>query len=238
MYSDVTELARLRESVEDNHRSQQAREVIRGLVHEMENNLQVIRGALDLLSLTGVKLRELCFVESGFQRMNKLMEELDGLFSTQKNEVSRSDPAAILKGLAQCMTNDLRQQGIRLNLSCRDSLPAVRIDPAEFRRAVQTVMEFSHVLLPHGGELKIEAGVRKIEDQTYLELTVSNLGAVSIPVTEENVFRPFLKINGHSLDLSMTLAQQILERQDGRIFFAKERERPAIFTILLRLDSD
>lgn len=238
VYSDVSELAALRQSAEDNHRSQQARDIIRGLVHEMENNLQVIRGALDLLCLTGVKLRELGFVENGFQRMNKLMGELDGLFTKQKVEDSRSDPASILNELAECMKNDLRQHGIRLNLSCRDSLPPVRIDPAEFRRAVQTVMEFSRVLLPNGGELKIEAGVRKIEDQSYFKLTVSNFGAVSIPVTEENVFRPFLKINGHSLDLSMTLAQQILERQEGRIFFAKEPERPAIFTILLRLDSE
>jgi signal transduction histidine kinase len=245
VYNDVSELVALRDSVDDKHRSQQALDIIDGLIHEIENNLQVIRGGLDLLSLTGVKLRELCLVESGFQRMNKLMEELDGLFSKQdglfskqKDEDSRSDPSSILKGLAECMKNDLRQHGIRLNLSCRDSLPAVRIDPAEFRRAVQTVMEFSRVLLPDGGELKIEAGVRKIEDQTHLELTVSNFGAVSIPVTEENVFRPFLKINGHSLDLSMTLAQQILERQDGRIFFAKEPERPAIFTILLRVDSE
>ena len=59
---------------------------------------------------------------------------------------------------------------------------------------------------------------------------------LSRAVTEENVFRPFLKIQGHSIGLSMVLAQQILARRDGKILFEKQTKSPARFTIFLRVN--
>jgi signal transduction histidine kinase len=114
----------------------------------------------------------------------------------------------------------------------------VRIDAAEFRRALEGIVEFSRLLLPCGGQLNIEGDLAKTGDDTYLELKFSSIGRGSIPVDEKDVFRPFLKVQGRSVGLSMTLAQQILRRHDGEIYFERSADKSATIKILLRILKD
>jgi len=238
VYSDVSELVALRQSKEDENRIGQVRQVIDGLTHEVTNNLQVIRGALDFLSRGGVNSTAHRVMEDHVEQANKLMKELSEYFYTPSCETIDSDPVVMLEELAQRMKNDLLKHGIRLQVVHRGPLLPTRIDPAEFRRAFDKVLEFSRALIPNGGELKIDASLRKIEGERYLELTVSSKGAACIPMEAEDVFRPFLRVGAQSVGLSMMLAQEILRRHDGKIVFETAHEKPATFRILLRTRKD
>ena len=99
------------------------------------------------------------------------------------------------------------------------------------------MIEFSRALLPHGGELEVEAGLQVIDGQRYVELQVASSSATSLAVEEKDVFRPFLRINNRQIGLSLALTRQILSRHQGKISFQKENPRRGLFTILLRVSS-
>jgi nitrogen-specific signal transduction histidine kinase len=108
----------------------------------------------------------------------------------------------------------------------------------QFRAALERVIEFSRLLLVQGGELEVEARLREIRRQRYLELQVITTSANSLKVDEKDVFRPFLRVNGHQVGLGMALAHQILRRHDGQILFQKETPQRGVFTILLSARAD
>jgi signal transduction histidine kinase len=111
----------------------------------------------------------------------------------------------------------------------------VRIDSKQFRSALERVLEFSRALLPQGGELEVEVGLREIDGQRYVELQVASSSATSLQVEEKDVFRPFLRVNNFQVGLGIALAHQILRRHHGKIFFQKENPHRGLFTILLRV---
>jgi signal transduction histidine kinase len=93
----------------------------------------------------------------------------------------------------------------------------------------------SRKLLPNGGELRVQGSLREENSEKYLELKVSSLGDLPCRLKVSNIFRPFLRINGQSIGLSMVLARDILHRHDGKMFFKTESDREAVMTILLPL---
>jgi PAS domain S-box-containing protein len=238
IYSDVSELIILRQGKEDANRAREVRQVLDGSIHEVINNLQAIQGASELLRFAGVDSKQHRVVEDRVEQTNKLMQELSEYLFRPTGETVDSDPAIMLQDLAQRMKNDLLKHGIRLQVVQRGPLPPTRIDSTEFRRAIDKVLEFSRALIPNGGELRIDAYLRKIEGDRYLELAVSSAGTARIPVDADDVFRPFLKVGRQSVGLSMTLAQEILRRNDGKIVFERSLEKPGMFKILLRAHKD
>lgn len=238
LYTDISELMTLRQTVDAAGLSLPIVDIVLGLIHEMENNLQVIKGALDLSRLRGVKPTELVLIESGVGRTNKLMRELGELFAERKDEASVSDPGAILNDLIECMKDDFCRSGIRIKRHDRSPIPQVPIEPAQFRRALQAIMELSLLLMAGRGELQIDTVVSEMGSQKCLSLKIALCGAISMPAQEGNLFRPFIKINGQSLGLSMTLAQRTIKRSRGTISFESQTDRGAVFALQLPAISD
>jgi K+-sensing histidine kinase KdpD len=131
------------------------------------------------------------------------------------------------------MERELHRQGMRLKLYHQDSLPAVRLDSRQFRKALEQIIKFSHALLPEGGEVEIETRLQEIGSRRYVRLQVVSSSAATMEVKEKEVFRPYLTVNGHQVGLGIMMAQQILRRHKGEIFFQKENPKRGGFTILL-----
>lgn len=142
---------------------------------------------------------------------------------------SMVDPGVILEEIVQQMEKELRLRGINLKMDRRTPLPMVRLNLRQFCSSLQHVMEFFPVLLPHGGELEIAAGIREIDGEQHVEI-----GVVSSSTTFD-VIRPFLQVDNHQARLDITLALQILRRYRGRILFLKENPQRVAFTILLKV---
>jgi K+-sensing histidine kinase KdpD len=96
-------------------------------------------------------------------------------------------------------------------------------------------MDFSRALLSQGGELKVEAGMCRQEGENYIELSIVSSSSTSLEIEEKDVFRPFAKVNGYRVGLSMAVAQQILRRHFGEIVFRKEKSNRGVFSLLIRV---
>ncbi|HWP58360.1 MAG TPA: PAS domain-containing protein [Candidatus Acidoferrales bacterium] len=217
---------------------QHVRELLRGLTHEIGNSLQAISGELDLLRLSGTLAPESSStLARGVHQIRRLAREIEEYLSPPPLHLKLVDPATVLNEIIQSRQRELIAQGIQISVVLREPLPKVPLDE-QFRSALDRVIDFSCALLPGGGELKIEAGIQRIGAADHIELTLLTASPTSITLEETDVFRPFLKINGCRVGLSMAVARQILRRHFGKIVFRKERSDRGVFSILIRVPSD
>ena len=210
------------------------RKLLGGLTHDIGNNLQTISGELELSRWSGVLSVESAeAMARGITQIRTLAHEIEEYLFPSTHRLRTEDPASLLTEVIQSKEKEMAAHGIRTGMVVKEALPKVPLD-GQFDRALRGVIDFSRALLPQGGELKIEAGMRRREGERYIELNIVSSSATSLEVDEKDVFRPFSNVNGHRLGLSMAVAQQILRRHYGEIAFRKEGSNRGVFSLLIR----
>jgi PAS fold len=208
--------------------------LLHGLTHDIGNNLQTISGELELSRWSGVLSAESAeAVSRAVNRIRTLAHEIEEYLFPSTHRPRTEDPASLLTEVIQSKEKEMAAYGIRTGMIVKEALPKVRLD-GRFDRALRDVIDFSRALLPEGGELKIEAGMRRQAGERYIELNIVSSSATSLQVDEKDVFRPFSNVNGYRLGLSMAVAQQILKRHYGEIVFRKEDSNRGVFCLLIR----
>jgi hypothetical protein len=147
---------------------------------------------------------------------------------------SAVNPSLILDELLGQTKKELEQQRVHLELRPSTFLPAAWIDSKQLRNALERVMDFCRVLLAKGGNLRIETRIRNIAAVDYLELVWTATSAAPLEVDENDVFRPFLRINNRPIGLGMALVNDLLRRNRGSVQFSKETPRSGKISILLQ----
>lgn len=213
------------------------RNFVRGLTHEMGNNLQAIRGELDILRFSQAIPNDSAeTIYRGINQVRRLVHEIEEYLFPSSVEPKTEDPASVLAEVIQSREKEMAAHGIRTGMKLKQSLPKVPLD-LQFGRALTNVIDFSRALLSKGGELNIEAGVCRQDGENYIELNIVSSSETSLQVEEGDVFRPFANVNGHRAGLSMAVAQQILRRHFGKIVFRKEQSNRGVFSLLIRVPS-
>ena len=217
------------------HGASQMRNFVRGLTHEMGNNLQAIRGELDILRFSQAIPNDSAeAIYRGVNQVRRLVHEIQEFLLPPSVEATTEDPASVLAEVIQSREKEMAAHGIRTGMKLKQSLPKVPLD-LQFGRALTNVIDFSRALLSKGGELNIEAGVCRRDGENYIELNIVSSSDTSLQVEEGDVFRPFANVNGHRAGLSMAVAQQILKRHFGKIVFRKEQSNRGVFSLLIRV---
>lgn len=210
------------------------RKLLGGLTHDIGNNLQTISGELELSRWSGVLSVESAeAMARGITQIRTLAHEIEEYIFPSKHRPRTEDPASLLTEVIQSKEKEMAAQGIRTGVIVKEALPKVPLD-GQFDRALRGVIDFSRALLPQGGDLQIEAGMRRREGESYIELNIASSSSTSLQVDEKDVFRPFASVNGYRLGLSMAVAQQILRRHYGEIVFRKEQSNRGVFSLLIR----
>jgi len=213
----------------------QVRNFVRGLTHEMGNNLQAIRGELDILRFSHALPSDSAdTIYRGINQVRRLVHEIEEYLFPSSMEPRTEDPASVLTEVIRSREKEMTAHGIRTGMKLKQSLPKVPLD-LQFGKALSELIDFSRALLSKGGELNIEAGVCRRDGQDYIELNIVTCSQTSLQVEEGDVFRPFANVNGHRAGLSMAVAQQILKRHFGKIVFRKEQSNRGVFSLLIRV---
>jgi signal transduction histidine kinase len=214
------------------------RDFVNGFNHEIGNGLQAIKGEIDLLLLAGaLPPQSARAVDRGIQRIAELTDEVHEYLALTAAEPRRENLVRTFREVIQLSSQELEDRGIRVAVEFKDQLPELPLG-SDFCNAIKWVIDFSCALLPKGGDLKIEAGVKRIGAAFYIELRVINVSPSCLDIEEKEVFRPYLKVNEYQVGLTMVLAQQILRRHFGKIIFQKEQRNRGVFLISIKVPSD
>ena len=115
------------------------------------------------------------------------------------------------------------------------SLPLLRLDWRQFHLTLERVLDFAHaLLLVPEGQVEVEARVQGSTEQRTIELRVISTSSIPLEVQEQDIFRPFLHVNGHQVGLSLVLAKRMLNSHHGQISFHKETPQQCVLSISLR----
>lgn len=238
VYSDISEFVRRRQLGQEKDIMERLRQMTTGLAHEVDNHLQVMHGAVELIGAGAKTSRERQLIEDGIVSTSRLMREFKDYFYQSRNTTISVDVITVIEEAVQRVQSELLEQGLKIRFAYQEELPRVQTDPSEFRQAFLKVLEFARVLLPQGGELSIDAAVGESEGVKYLVLSVSIVAVECIQIDEVAAFRPYLRAGNRSTGLNMVAAQNIFCRHGGKIVFEKTVGSGGVIRMFLKPASD
>lgn len=223
---------------EDILESAQVRDLVHGLNHEIGNSLQAIKGEIDLLLMAGaLPPHNASGISRGIERISEITSELNEYLAPAAPDTRRENPGAVMRQVLEANASRLSERGIRIAFDFKDLFPDLPLG-ADFYGAFKRIIDLSVALLPEGGDLRIEARLRRVGESRYFDLQVIQVSPSGLAVEETEIFRPYLKINHHRVGLTMAIARQLLRRHFGKIVFHKERCNRGVFSISIKIPSD
>lgn len=214
------------------------RDFVRSVTHAIGNSLQAIGGEVDLLRLTGdLPQQSARTVYHGVEQIRELVSDVSEYLAPSPLGLRRENLATVISEVIQSIKPRLEQCGIRVGVRLTRPLPELPLG-AQFRNALKRVIEVSNALLRGGGELRLEAGLKRIRKSRYVEVRVINVSPTFLEVDDTDVFRPYLKVNDYCVGLTMSLARQILRHHFGKIIFHKEKRNRGVFSILIKVPAE
>jgi len=208
--------------------------IVKGLGHEIRNNLQVISLGLDLIRLMQARPLDDRTIVRGTERIYNLLEEVKEYLSPPEFCVSTDNLTVVLEEIVRRTAEKWQREGC-LRIINGKPLPLLRLDWRQFHLTLERVLDFAHaLLLVPEGQVEVEARVQGSTEQRTIELRVISTGSIPLEVQEQDIFRPFLHVNGHRVGLSLVLAKRTLNSHHGQISFHKETPQQCVLSILLR----
>jgi signal transduction histidine kinase len=145
--------------------------------------------------------------------------------------IVRLDMAAMLAGIAQTFEFQLKEAGTTLEVQ---SLPCCRGDATQinqvFSNLIGNAIKYRHPNRP--GRIEISGSV--IRDRSLYAVKDNGIGIA--PQHQAKVFEIFHRLNPSSSEgegLGLTIAQKILERQDGKIWVESKAGEGSVFFVSL-----
>jgi hypothetical protein len=119
--------------------------------------------------------------------------------------------------------------GIHVSVTDDSDAARIRVDVDLMKQAILNVVVNAIQAMPHGGELRIECGVRDEE----AEIRISDTGTGIPPELRDKIFRLYYttKPEGSGIGLAMTF--RIVQLHDGTIDFTSESGKGTTFVLRL-----
>lgn len=211
------------------------RTLLRGVSHEIGNNLQAISGELELLKWTGnLPAETAAVVSSAIMHIRTLTGDIEEYFSPLAGRFETNDLPAVVSNVIHERAEKMKASGIETEFVVNGTLPKVPLDD-RLVKTLQAAIDFSYALLAGGGDLKVEAGPCRRGEVEYIEINIVSCCRTALPIQSDHVFRPFVNFGRYRSGLSLTVARRALRRRCGEIAFRTEEAKRGVFSILIPL---
>jgi hypothetical protein len=233
VYTEISDLKkRCRTKGREGAKSASEEGIIEEFVHAAQNSLQGISMGLDLLRINHGDSFESETIFRGVERSSRLLREIREYFTPPELRLSTEDLEGVVEEVIRKVEKKWGQREHRLQVVYSSASHLLRLDWRQFRSAIERVLDFSLAASPGEKEVTIAVELQEIAFQRYIELKITLPDAVSID--EEEIFRPFLRVNGYEVGLSLMLVRNMLRRQHGDIAFHKSAQQEGLCTIRLK----
>jgi two-component system phosphate regulon sensor histidine kinase PhoR len=218
MLRDLTELRRL-ETVR--------RDFLSNISHELRTplaSLKALSESLEMGALEDPKAgqRFIDLMKKELDALAHLVSELLELSRIESGQVPLKleavDPCTLISQVAERMSIQAQQAGMKLNVDCPEDLPPVLADPPRLEQVILNLVHNAIKFSPQGGEVTVQASA----GQDEVTFTVRDNG-VGIPAIDlPRIFERFYKTaQGRQLEgtgLGLAIAKHLVEAHGGRIW--------------------
>jgi signal transduction histidine kinase len=205
-----------------------------GMAHEIRNPLnsialfvQLIKGGLD-------EPERVDYVEKILKEVDRIDGILRKLLDAAKRprfEISEVYVDRILANTLEAFTPQLRQKRIQVVTDFRSIPPAIKADPMEIEQIFTNLFLNSIHVMSEEGTLAVQLD----QDESYINLRVSDTGPGIPPENLPNIFDPFFTTNSRGTGLGLSVVLRIVKTYKGKIEVEKSDASGTTFSVRLPL---
>lgn len=200
-----------------------AKELVRGLAHEIKNPLGGLRGAAQLLEkeLPSSELQE--YTQMIIEQADRLRNLVDRLLGPQKPGVhTLHNLHIVLEKVRQLVCFDLAK-GIKITRDYDPSIPEMKMDPEQLQQALLNIVQNAVQALGNQGEIKlITRTVHQVVIHGYhyklaAEIKIIDDGPGIPSALKDTLFYPMVTGKADGTGLGLSIAQNLIDQHHGRI---------------------
>ena len=211
-----------------------------GVAHEIKNPLGSISIHIQLLqramrkegacmdeSFPSMVDRHLGVVTEEIERLNRIV--VDFLFAVRpmEMELRESDPAQLLRDVAEFISPECEQAGIEVDLDIPDDVPAIPLDKRFMKQAILNLAKNAMSAMRSGGRL----GFSLSAGDELVRIAVSDTGTGMSPEVLSRIFEPYYTTKETGTGLGLTITFKIVREHRGEISVNSMPGKGSVFTI-------
>ncbi len=214
-----------------------------GIAHEIRNPLAGIKAIAQTfeeeLSETDPKNE---YVQRIIKQVNRLDDLLKSLFSYAKPQKPNRQfyhVREIIQDVLSLMKQKIHRQNIKLIQSFEKNLPQIYIDNSQIQQVLFNLVLNSIESIEKSGEIYISVILvnkdseilqrkpffKKITDNPFVEVRISDSGCGISPENLQQIFNPFFTTKNYGTGLGLSIVYQLVQENNGIIFFNSTLEK-------------
>jgi len=241
-FKQVDQLKQISAETFQLHQWEAARDLIKGLAHEIKNPLGGLRGAAQLLSreITSEQQEYTTMIIDQADRLTNLVDRLLG--PNQLAKFKMQNIHQVLEKICQLTQLDHNNQ-IKIIRDYDPSLPEILIDEDKIQQAILNIVNNAAQAVTHDGEIKFRT--RIATNQTInsklvkLALKISLIdNGPGIPLhLQDTLFYPMVSGRDNGTGLGLSISQTLINQHQGKLSCTSRPGRTE-FTILLPITKE
>lgn len=211
-----------------------------GIAHEIRNPLAGIKAIAQTFEEEFSKndpKNE--YVKRIIKQVNRLDDLLKSLFSYAKpSKPNRQfcELKELVNEVLSLLKQRMQNHNITFTQRYEKNLPAIFIDGAQIQQVLFNLIVNSIEAIDKQGEIKLTARkfrksdetfqrkpfYKKITDQPYIQILISDNGSGISPENLQQIFNPFFTTKNYGTGLGLSIVYQIVQENNGIIYFESE----------------
>lgn len=221
-FQDLTEINKMRESLEKSRRLAFIGEMAAGMAHEIRNPLASMSGSIQMLS------QDLSHNETHEKLMQIILRGKNQLESFLKDFLRMARPAPgvreeiDLRDMIRDVLDSLRfvpdwHEPVQIDLHLKDDPLSFHMNRTEGRQVLWNVILNSVQAMPEGGTLTVEARCCRKDERDGVEIRINDTGCGIEKSRLPKIFEPFYTTRDMGTGLGLAVVSRILEGYQGKI---------------------
>ncbi|MCX8110442.1 MAG: ATP-binding protein [Syntrophorhabdaceae bacterium] len=238
----ITELNDTQKRVIEQEKLKSLGEMTANIAHEIKNPLVIIGGFTKRLAkrmnLSQTENRYASIIINEVARLEKILNEV--LDYVKDSPVSK-EPCNIntcLDDILYLFSSDSSWERVKIVKNYDSELPEIICDIQQIKQVFINILVNSYEAMQGEGEITIRTEVVKIDNKSYIKVSISDTGGGIDPMAIDNIFNPFFTTKEKGTGLGLAISNKIIMNNKGKIEVENNVGKGVTFFVYLPLENN